>query len=264
MFFYIILLAIVQGITEFLPVSSSGHLVVLQSVLPLALPDPLAFDVMLHWGTLLSVVVYFWSDIVRVVRGLFQGGEQSRMGWYISLASIPAVAFGWFALPVLGDALVRSPQVVAAMLVLGALLFFAVERAHVRNTSPRTLETFTLKDAVLIGFAQAAALIPGVSRSGITIVAGLSRGLHREAAARFSFLLSLPVVFGAGLKKGTDVGLSVLFSADGLIYVLGFVVAAVVGYGAVRFLMRYVVSHSLVVFGWYRLALTALILFFAF
>ena len=202
----IITLAIIQGLTEFLPVSSSGHLI-LPSLL-LDWPDQgLAFDVAIHLGTLTAVILYFRKDIGLLIRdwGLSLAGkgatQHSRMAWYVGLATIPAVVFG-LLLKMSGlDEAMRSASVITATtLIFGALL--GVADHFGKRTMP--LEQMNLRQAMWVGFAQMLSLIPGTSRSGITMTAALMLGFKREAAARFSFLLSIPVIIGAGSLLTVD------------------------------------------------------------
>ncbi len=198
------ILALIQGLTEFLPISSSAHL-----ILPSQLfgwPDQgLAFDVGVHVGTLSAVVFYFRHDLLRMlvcwIRSLAgQRSAESALAWYLVLATVPAVLAGFF-LSGMVEHFGRSILVIAATtLIFGVLLGWADQR----RTEARVLENLGVRDAIWVGLAQALALIPGTSRSGITMTAGLMLGFEREAAARFSFLLSIPVILGAGLFKGLD------------------------------------------------------------
>ncbi|NVK42787.1 MAG: undecaprenyl-diphosphate phosphatase [Oceanospirillaceae bacterium] len=198
------MLALIQGLTEFLPISSSAHLILPSQLL--GWPDQgLAFDVGVHVGTLAAVVFYFRHDLVKLIRAWLASLAGRRSGeaalaWYLALATVPAVLAGFF-LNDLIEHFARSILVIAGTtLIFGALLWYADSR----RSEQRRLENIGIRDAVTIGLAQAVALIPGTSRSGITITAGLMLGLDRQAAARFSFLLSIPIILGAGLFKGLD------------------------------------------------------------
>ena len=221
----IIVLALIQGITEFLPISSSGHLILPAQLLNWE-DQGLAFDVAVHVGTLTAVIAYFWKDIWNIAvdwLGSFVGKGQttnSKLGWYIIIATIPAVVFG-FAMKSVGlDETMRSVAVICgSTLIFGALLGWADLKGKLKFS----LEETTLKQAVIIGFAQAVALIPGASRSGMTMTAGLMLGMKRDAVARFSFLLSIPVILGAGLlltldliKSGAAVNWGELFAGAAL------------------------------------------------
>jgi undecaprenyl-diphosphatase len=255
--FQAIVLGAVQGLTEFLPISSSAHLF----LVPWMLGWPnhgLAFDAALHLGTLSALLIYFWRDWARIIRAFLLGltRETERrsfdwaLAWMLILASIPAGVVG-----ILGEdyieATVRDPMVIAGVMVVFAIVLLAAERLGMRR---RVLERITLVDALIIGAAQALALVPGVSRSGVTITAGLLLGFTRPAAAKFSFLLSTPIVVAAGgvqlvhlLRSGLDgEGLTVL--------VAGIVTAALTGLAAIAFLLQFLQRNSVDLFVWYRVA----------
>ena len=199
--FQIIILALIQGITEFLPISSSGHLILPAQLL--GWPDQgLAFDVAVHIGTLAAVIGYFRKDLFVIARdwlGALAGKgatTNSRLGWYIILATIPAVVLGFIMKATGLEEALRSVAVICGTtLIFGALLGWA----DLKGKRVQPLEALSLRQAIIIGFAQAVALIPGASRSGMTMTAALMLGMTRDAAARFSFLLSIPVILGAGL-----------------------------------------------------------------
>lgn len=202
--FQAVWLALIQGVTEFLPISSSAHLILPSQLL--GWPDQgLAFDVGVHVGTLAAVVFYFRRDLAQLFlawcRSLAgRGSTESALAWYLVLATVPAVLAGFF-LDSLIEHFARSILVIAGTtLIFGALLWYADSR----RTEQRQLQHIGMRDALWIGMAQALALIPGTSRSGITITAGLMLGLERAAAARFSFLLSIPIIVGAGTFKGLE------------------------------------------------------------
>jgi len=273
-----ILLGIVQGIAEFAPVSSSAHLIIVPWLF--GWDDPalsgLAFDVALHLGTLAAVLLYFWSDLRAVIGAGLASVVQRRIGddfnrrlaWMIVLGTIPAVLAGFF-LEDFVDATFHAEGVAlptGALLTLAALLFafglvmLLVDRLA-RHERPLTGLRFV--DALLIGLAQTLALIPGVSRSGSTITAGLALGLRREVAARFSFLLSVPVTLGAGLKGVVDLlqawQAGATATADLAIVAAGVLSAAVSGYLCIHFLLRFLRSRGLVPFVIYRAALALVI-----
>lgn len=247
-----IVLGIVQGLTEFIPVSSSAHLVLVPWWLGWD-PPPLAFDTVLHLGTLLAVLAYFWRDwwdLAQAVLDKLRGrGDEAkwRLAIAIVIGTIPAAVIGYLFEGYF-EAMFGQPALVAAMLlVTGFILIFA--EAWKRGGLP--LANIRISDATAIGFAQAVAIIPGISRSGATIAAGLLRGLDRPAAARYSFLLSAPIIFGAGvfqLKNLAEGGIDAIGLTPLLI---GFVVAAISGFLAVRFLMRFVQTRSLYLFAGY-------------
>jgi undecaprenyl-diphosphatase len=203
--FEIIILAIIQGITEFLPISSSAHLILPAEILGWR-NQGLAFDVAVHVGSLLAVIIYFRSDIAKLTVGWFAHGfsksqtTESRLAWWVIIGTIPGVIFGylmkdWIALNA------RTALVIAiTTIVFGLLLWYA----DVKAKQTKSIEKIGLKETVIIGLAQALAIIPGTSRSGITMTAGLMLGLDRESTARFSFLLSIPIILGAGLLSVLD------------------------------------------------------------
>jgi undecaprenyl-diphosphatase len=258
--FQALVLGIVQGLTEFLPVSSSAHLV----LVPWALGwdvDPEAafvFDVLVQLGTLVAVVIYFWTDLMQMLRSTLRaaiarrrtGDAHLRLTWLVVLGTIPAVAAGLLLKPVV-EAAFGSPTAVSVFLLVTAGLLLGAERFG-RPAAP--LESATWIDALWVGLAQALSIFPGISRSGSTIAAGLTRGLQRTAAARFSFLLSIPVMIGAGLVAGLDLAALPGAAAYVPTVLVGFVAAAVVGYLSIRWLLAFVSRHSLTVFSLYCLA----------
>lgn len=258
------ILAIVQGITEFLPVSSSGHLLFVHQLFG-QLESTLGFDVALHWGTVLATVAVFRRDLWSLLKNwlksmrAWDGSAEQRLPWYMIIFSLPAAVVG----AVFGtqiEAIFRTADWVILLLVAVAFLFFAVEKA---STQARALEHMTWKDALMIGWAQVLALMPGVSRSGITIVAGMSRNFKREDAARFSFIGAVPLIFVAGLKDLLDLAQAGTVTAtEGLTMALGILISGVVGFFALRFLLQFVKKFSLRWFAWYRigLAIVALLL----
>jgi undecaprenyl-diphosphatase len=247
-------LGLVQGLTEFLPVSSTAHLVVAEKIFKL---DPLrfglAFDVALHLGTALAVLLYFATTWISLARDVL--ARRWRMPLLIAAGTIPAVVAG-ILIQSLVERELRDIRVVASALVAGSLLFYVAERWA---TQRRDAEGLGWIDAVLMGSAQAIALIPGVSRSGITISAGLFVGLQRQEATRFSFLLATPVIAGAGAKTLLDVERAAELFARPEVTIIGFVVSLLAGLAAVAFLMRFLRAHSLNWFIPYRLALAALL-----
>ncbi len=263
------LLGLVQGLTEFLPISSSGHLLVVPWLLGWTSPllNSLTFDVALHLGTLGAVLIYFRREWWALARALTTAAPhrtaevaaQRRLAWLLVLGSVPAGVAGLLVDEV-AETLFRHPIVTAAMLVLVGMLMWVAELHYAPSERTRgSLTALTLRDAVVVGLAQATALIPGVSRSGITIVAGLTTGLSRETAARFSFMLGAPVIAGAGLLKiGQFIG-SGLDAAQIAPFLAGMVMAFAVGYGAIALLLAYVRERTLHIFVVYRLGLAALI-----
>ncbi len=260
------ILGIVQGLTEFLPISSSAHLILVPRLLGWRDPfiDTAAFDVMLHLGTLVALLAYFWRDLtVLVLAGLgslrdrrIGDDPQRRLAWLLVVSVIPAAILGAALESFFDEAFREHYQWIALFALIGAALLWLGER---RGAQSRTLDGMTLRDAVAIGVAQALALFPGISRSGITIASGLLLGLKREAAARFSFLMAVPVIAGAGLWKartliGTDLGGAQI---DELI--VGIVAATVFGFLAIAFLLRFLRTNPTTVFIVYRIGLAAVI-----
>ncbi len=256
-----IILGIVQGLTEFLPISSSGHLILAQWATQWKgeLVGTLTFDVALHAGTLLAVLWYFRNDWMRlaaaavnVLRGKAAEHEAKLLG-YIVLATLPAGLAGFLFDDVI-ETTFRNPLLVCSALTAGSLVMWLADRYASRE---RRLASMRLGHALFIGVAQAIALIPGVSRSGITISAARAAGYRREDSARFSFLLATPVIAGAAVLKLNTISLQ----GETLnAFVLGTLSAAVVGYFAIRFLLRYLERHSLNLFVWYRLVLAGMVM----
>lgn len=262
-----IILGLIQGLTEFVPVSSSGHLLLVEKLFGWH-TNSVAFDVALHWGTLVALLCYFgrdWVDIiVSFVRHMLgvpyrKDNDPASSGRYlvpIVVASIPAAVVGLkFESKI--EALRSQPwmlPIMAGGLAVVGLVMMLSERV---GRKQREMGAMNYGDYVIIGVAQAFALIPGVSRSGSTITAGLFRNLDRAAAARFSFLLSTPVIFGAGLKQLWDLRKTGLPTDQSAIFAVGFAVAAVSGYLAISFLMNYLKRGSLSVFAIYRFVLAA-------
>lgn len=250
-----IILGFVQGATEFLPVSSSGHLIIAREFFNITDVGGLAFDAVLQLATALAIVVYFAKDLYALARGGFMGERTALIEiGLLAAATAPAVFLGVLLESSMEGAL-RSEQVVIGTLILGALIMLAGERfARVRGDG-----VLTMPRAVGIGFFQSLALIPGMSRSGMTITGGLFMGLTREAATRFAFLLGVPVILGSGLKKLLEILSGETVVGDMSALFVGALVAFVVGLSAIHFLIRYLRTHTLMVFVWYRLALASLL-----
>jgi undecaprenyl-diphosphatase len=274
--FEALILGIVQGLTEFIPISSSAHLIIVPWLFHWRDPG-LPFDVVLHLGTLVALLWFFWADWVRLVRAgvvsiierKIGNDKDRRLAWLIVIGTIPGGIAGF-----LGESKIEelfhqpnAPHTQGAMIamaiiiaLLGAALFVAERIArHLRG-----LNQVSLKDAVIIGVSQALAIFPGVSRSGSTITAGLALGLQRETAARFSFLLSAPIMLGAGLKSLLDVHSELttgaMVQSDLFLFAIGFIAAAVSGYLCIKFLLRFLQTHSTDIFVYYRWLLAILII----
>jgi undecaprenyl-diphosphatase len=277
-----LILGLIQGATEFIPVSSSGHLTLVPWLLNWTF-DPemkFAFDVMAHWGTLVAVVAVFWSDLWALVRGWLRtigihvgapfvgaqqrdhkgrpyvgrglwsrvrADEEGRLAWLILIGSIPAALLG-LAFEDFFEMLFGTPPVASVLLIVTAALLTFSEW---RGTQGRDLPSLTWFDALLIGLGQATAIAPGISRSGATMAAGLVRGVRRAAAARFSFLLSTPVILGAGVWQLKDLLADSSWTAHLLSLGIGFLAAAISGYLCIRFLLNYLRRGKLYPFAVY-------------
>jgi undecaprenyl-diphosphatase len=248
-----LVLGALQGATEFLPVSSSGHLVLVPWLMGWENPGIL-FDTTVHLGTLVAVLTYFRHDLTGLLIAWFRSlssrdrsDDQARLAWLLVVGTIPAVILGYL-LEGFFERLFGRPLWVSALLVLTGLMLALSERLGKRR---RRLESLGWHNALIIGLAQACAIAPGISRSGATIAGGLSQGLTREEAARFSFLLSAPVILGTGIFKligALSVGIP---SGQWAVLLLGFVVSALSGYLFIRFLLAYVRHHRLYPFAIY-------------
>lgn len=258
-----IILGLVQALTEFLPISSSAHLILARGVLDFDIVDGLTFDVAVHVGTLLGLVVYFHRDITMLVRAFFRSITRPRFGtdveqrlvWYMLAACVPAGLAGYFFEDAI-EIYFRNPLVIIFTLVLGGLLFLYVEG---RDDDKHGMAEMTFRDAIVIGLAQTLALIPGVSRSGITIATGMLCHLRRHEAARFSFLMVTPLLAGAGLKKALDLRGQALVEGEGTVLVVGLITSAVAGWLVVRFLLGFLRRRGLGVFAYYRFLLAAVV-----
>ncbi len=262
-----LVMGIVQGLTEFLPVSSSGHLVVVPFLLGWNDPflNSLAFSVMLHIGTLVALLVYFRDDWARLIpAGLaairdrsFQSDPDRRLAGLLVASTVPAALVGLVFNDLIEDQF-RQVGLVAVMLVVGGAILFVADRVGRRS---RAIADITFPVAIGIGAAQALALIPGISRSGISISAGRLAGLDREAAARFAFLMATPITAGAGIFEARklltgEAGVQVALAP----MLVGMVAALLSGLAAIHFMLRYLRTRSLDVFVWYRLVLAAVVL----
>jgi undecaprenyl-diphosphatase len=259
------LLGIIEGLTEFIPVSSTAQLLVGQSLLRIPPGDIMtAFLVIVQLGPLLALIVYFWKDLWSLVRAFFArpfSGSENRLTWYIITASIPALLIG-FLFKDLVQALFNRPLLEAAIRMFAAAILMTLAEVFGRRT--RALDTMNWLDALIIGLFQVLAVFPGASRSGTTISGGMLRNFDRRSAARFAFLMSIPVMLAAGgyetLKVLKMPGLGELLPGFGI----GLVIAAVVGWLSIRWLLGYLNKHSLYVFVSYCAILGALCLIFAF
>ena len=264
-----IVLAIIQGLTEFLPVSSTAHLWLVPWMFNWKDPG-LTFDVALHAGTLAAVLLYFWRywvEMIKMVMGVSDGsgvtagsipllGENRKLYWFLIIATIPGGIAG-LLFEHAAEEKWRSPVVVGVALIVVALVMWAGERVGRHDVS---LGQIGLVDSIIVGAAQACAIIPGVSRSGSTMAAGLFRGMTRETAARFSFLLATPLVAGACLKKGLEIHHQGLPAEMRLPFVVGIIVSGLVGYGVIAVLIRYLERRTFTIFVVYRVILGVVLL----
>ena len=282
--YQVVVLAIVQGLAEFIPVSSSGHLIIVRRLLgwnELSPAHELTFDVALHFGTLLSVLFYFRRTWFQIIRAAFGGkvvrfseatdadqnltaGEQREerlLLWFLAIATIPGAIAGKLLEHSAEDYFREHIFLIAGALIVVALLMWWGEKV---GELKKPLTGISLADAVIVGCAQAFALLPGVSRSGSTITAGLFRNMTREAAVRFSFLLSTPLIAGAALLKAHELRKEGLPAGMHTPFLVGVLISAVVGYIAIAWLIRYLQSNSLKVFIIYRIVVGVIVIGLAF
>lgn len=259
--FQAIILGFIQGLGEFLPISSSAHLILAPFFFHW--PDQgLAFDVALHWGTLLAVVLYFRKDVWNIIRGFFHSLSKSsrdlenniyqRLAWLLIIASIPGAIVGKLLESEAEHAL-RNPLLIAGTLSVVGLILYLVDRFAPKE---KNIDHIGWKQSLLVGLSQAIAIIPGISRSGATMTMARALKFTREDAARFSFLMSIPITFGAGLLKLPE--LSGIQNHSALI--AGFLSSFIFGLLAIRYLLRYISKHSFAVFAWYRFIIAAVII----
>jgi undecaprenyl-diphosphatase len=264
--FQAIILGIVQGAGEFLPISSTAHLAIIPYFFHWNDPG-LAFDVALHTGTLVALILFFWKDWVEIIKLALASLKVAKYEtnsylnnknilWLIIVATIPGAIFG-FLLESKAETVFRNPLVIALALAVMGVILFAVDKYSKKT---KDINNITIKDSILIGISQAVAIIPGVSRSGATITAGLARGMNRVDAARFSFLLSAPIIFGAAALKLPKLFLEGL----NLNIVIGIIFSTLSGYLAIKYLLKFVEKSSYAAFFWYRLGLAAVIVIFYF
>ncbi len=268
-----IILGIVQGLTEFLPISSSGHLILVPWLFNwhFLLDNPglnKTFDVALHFGTFIAVLAYFWREVGRLIAAWVRtitrrslADREGRLAWLLLLSTIPAGAVG-VALESVIENQIGKPWIIASMMILFALVMFFIDRIARLD---KDIWSLRWGGALAIGVAQALALIPGVSRSGITMMTGLTLRLDRESAARYAFLLSIPVIGGAAAFKALEVAKDGLPAGTGTPFIVGMVSAALSGFVAVWFTLRYLKNHDFTVFVIYRIVVgVAILLLIAF
>lgn len=250
------ILGVVQGLTEFLPVSSTAHLILIPWFF--GFEDPgLYFDVALHSGTLLAVLLFFWRDFLKIFVDMIKSEDRGIVFWYLVVATMPGAVFG-FLLESKIETIFRSPAIIAFSLAIFGVVIWIIDR---NAKQERKFDDIKFKDALWIGLSQAIALIPGVSRSGITMVAGRFLGLTREAAVRFSFLLSAPIIFGStasGFIKIVKAKEMISFNFADL--GVGVITSFIFGFLAIKFLIKFVSKNDFGVFVIYRLLLGSIIL----
>jgi len=254
-----IILGVVQGITEFLPISSSGHLIIVRDIFTISISHVLVFDVLLHIATLFAIFVYFYKDIIAIAREigrmtLFQKGdtELQQLTWALLIGTLPAGVVGFFFHGFI-ESVIRNPVVVIYALLFGSGVFIVAEYYARMDTG------VTVRNGLGVGLFQVLAFIPGISRSGITIAGGLLHGMNRVDSARFSFLLGIPVIIGAGLKIMLDITEWSVISYQML---AGSFVAFLVGLLSIIFLMRFLRTQKLHMFVLYRIVLAVVLIIF--
>ncbi len=261
-----IILGIIQGLTEFLPISSTAHLLAARQFMGHEQPQD-AFTTVIQLGTLFAVVYYFRNDLFKIGWSWCQGvwrlqpfhNPQAKMAWLMILGTIPVVVVGFALKDLIKTHLYNLPVAALAAIGFGLLMWEAEHLA--KRKAGRGEESTTWKDALVVGCFQALALIPGASRSGTTITAGLFAGLSRPAAARFSFLLSFPAIFGAGIYELYKDGQAIISTQQGQTnLVVGLVTSAIVGYAAIHFLIEYLKRYGTEIFVYYRLLIGTIIL----
>jgi undecaprenyl-diphosphatase len=253
---YSISIGAVQGIAEFLPISSSAHLVIFPYIFNWQYAG-LQFDVALHFGTMLAIVIFFWSDWLKIVSNAFRkkgaiGEYPKNMLWQILVATIPAGIVG-FLIKDHVEAYFHSPVLLSINLIVFGFLLWIVDK---KSKSNQDVSKISYLKSFLVGLAQSLALIPGVSRSGITIIASRGIGLERESAAKFAFLLGTPAMIGAFLLEFKDVNFSTLLFP----FWLGVIVSAVAGFFAIKFLLNYLKKSDFSIFLWYRILIAIIVL----
>jgi len=253
-----VILGLAQGLGEFLPISSSAHLVLIPWFLGWTDPG-LTFDVALHLGTLVAVVIYFWKDWLRLIIMGFSDvrSVEGRLFWYLVVASVPG-AIGGYLLEKKAETVFRSPILIGVMLILMGILLYWADRKSAKKIE---MNQITFGTSLLIGISQVLAIIPGVSRSGVTMTTGLLRGVTREGAARFSFLLSTPIIFGAAMVKLPGI----ISNSSGITanFMIGTAVSCIAGLVSIGFLLRYVQTKNFLPFAWYRFILGVLVIVMA-
>lgn len=266
-----IILGIIQGLTEFLPISSTGHLTLAGKLMGVIDPNNpkewTSFMAVIQLGTMVAVVIYFWKDLFAILQNFLKDNlkqrkkikEQSReskLGWFIIVGTIPVVIIGLLFKDIIEGVLTKNLYVISGSLILLAIILWIAEKVGKFN---RTEEKLSWKDSIIVGLAQALSLIPGSSRSGTTITAGLFLGLTRETAARFSFLLSIPAVFASGMLQFYQ-ALEFITPDSLLLLAIATVISGISGYLAIEFLLRFLKKNTTFVFIFYRIVIGIIII----
>lgn len=262
-YLYAIIFGAIQGITEFLPISSSGHLVILHHFIDLPINSELAFDVALHSATLLAIIIFFWKEIISLITSWiksFKSGKtpESNLAWCIIIATIPGALCGYFFNSLI-ETYLRSVWLVVFMLTFIGVLLMLAEK--IKNCN-KNLNEIKKNDALIVGASQALALIPGVSRSGITIIAGMSRKINRENAIIFSFLIAAPITLGAVLEELPKLISQNTSQNEIHLIIPAFFAALITGVLTIKYFLRYAQRHTLNIFAYYRFFLAAIIILF--
>ncbi|MFW0862242.1 MAG: undecaprenyl-diphosphate phosphatase [Candidatus Komeilibacteria bacterium] len=257
---YIIISGIIQALTEFLPISSSGHLVIWHNIISSPV-NALDLDIILHLGSVLALIVFFRKDIIKILKEWFisfsgKVTAYSRLGWLLILSTIPAGLVGFFAEDIITN-IFRSMYWVIAMLIIVSFIFIIVEKKIKTNND---VFTIGIKEAIYIGLAQCLALIPGTSRSGITIVTGMLCKLKRAEAARYSFLLAIPIILGASIRGLMMIASQGTTSSSMIMLGTGLFISFIFSFFVIKFLLQFLNNHSLKVFAYYRLALALVLI----
>ncbi|MBE7416197.1 MAG: undecaprenyl-diphosphate phosphatase [Ideonella sp.] len=251
-------MGVVEGLTEFLPISSTGHLILAGSLLSFTGEKAKVFEIAIQSGAMLAVIIVYWQRLRDTVRALGASASARRFVGNVAIAFVPAVLLGLAFGKAIKAHLFNAP-VVAASFIVGGLIILWAERRPASATRVDSVDAMTPQDALKVGLAQCLAMIPGTSRSGATIIGGMLFGLSRAAATEFSFYLAIPTLMGAGaysLYKER----SLLSAADAPLFLVGAVVSFIAAYACVRWLLRYIASHTFVPFAWYRIAFGAVVL----
>ena len=261
---YAFLLGIIEGLTEFIPVSSTAHMLILQKMLNITSDDTvIAFLVLVQIGPLLALIIYFWKDLWILIKAFIAkpfSSSENKLAWYIIIATIPALIFGYLLRDVVQSLLRNTLLEASIRLLITAVVLALAEWLGKRN---RSLIKMTWQDALVVGFAQVLAVFPGASRSGTTISGGMERGLDRPSATRFAFLLSMPVMAAAaGYETLSVIKAHILYNLITPL-TIGFIVAAIIGWFAIKWLLGYLNKHSLYIFAGYCAIVGTICLVFA-